>query len=56
MAYSYEDAMSEFFGHSSKPHYTTEQIDLAKKRQKKCGGTFMDNLEAVGRGDIDGKR
>ena len=55
MAYSYEDAMSEFFGHSSKPHYTTEQIDLAKKRQKKCGGTFMDNLEAVGRGDIDGK-
>ncbi len=55
MGYSYEDAMSEFFGQSSKPHYTTEQIEIAKKRQKKCGGTFMDNLEAVGRGDLDGE-
>jgi len=55
MAYSMEDAMSEFFGQSKRPHYTEEQIELAKKRQKKCGGTFMDNLEAVGRGDTDGK-
>ena len=55
MGISYQDVMSDFFGQSSRPHYTNEQIEQAKKRQKKCGGTFMENLEAVGRGDVEGK-
>lgn len=30
-----------------KANYTLDEIDEAKKRQKKKGGTFMENLEAV---------
>ncbi|MCR4754814.1 MAG: AAA family ATPase [Lachnospiraceae bacterium] len=30
-----------------KANYTLDEIDEAKKRQKKNGGTFMENLEAV---------
>ena len=42
------DVMNDFFGKpSSKSHYSTEEIDKARKRQKKYGGTFIDNLEAV---------
>lgn len=35
---------------NSKAHYTLEEIEEAKKRQKKNGGTFMENLAAVAPG------
>lgn len=50
MAYDIESAMNNIFGGPKKPNYTIEQIDAAKKRQKKMGGTLMDNLEAVAGG------
>ena len=34
-------------------NYTLDEIDAAKKRQKKKGGTFMENLEAVRRESTD---
>lgn len=42
-----DESMSAFFNTPSVAKYTTEQIDEAKKRQKKHGGTFLENLEAV---------
>lgn len=42
------EVMSDFYGKSSsKSHYTSEQIDKARKRQKKHGGTFLENLQAL---------
>ena len=48
-----DEAMNKMFGGSSKSKmskYTVEQIDEAKKRQKKHGGTLMENLEAISNG------
>lgn len=53
MGYNMEDAinevMNDFYGSNpSRSHYSSEQIDKARKRQKKHGGTFLENLEALG--------
>ena len=49
-----DEAMSKIFGNSSSTNrmskYSVEQIDEAKKRQKKYGGTLIENLEAVSKG------
>lgn len=50
MAYDIENAMSSMFSSEKKSKYSVEQIEAAKKRQKKCGGTLMENLEAVAAG------
>ena len=46
-----DEAMSKIFGSSSSnskmAKYSVDQIEAAKKRQKKCGGTLMDNLMEV---------
>ena len=42
MNYSMNDFMN-----SNRANYSLEEIELAKKRQKKQGGTFLENLEAV---------
>lgn len=54
MAYDIDSAMNNIFGSTKKANYTVEQIDAAKKRQKKCGGTLMENLEAVANGSGEG--
>ncbi len=42
------EVMNDFYGKpSSKSHYSSEEIDKARKRQKKYGGSFIDNLEAI---------
>lgn len=45
-------SMDEFFKNASGKiaNYTLEEIEAAKKRQKKNGGSFMDNLEQVAPG------
>ncbi len=52
-----DDAMSKIFGNSSSTNrmskYSVDQIDAAKKRQKKYGGTLIDNLEAISNGLAD---
>lgn len=50
MAYDIDNAMSNMFSSGNKSKYSIEQIDEAKKRQKKCGGTLMENLEAIAGG------
>jgi len=54
MNYSMDDILNAFgsLGGSSKtsPNFTVEEIEAAKKRQKKYGGTFMDNLEVIAPG------
>lgn len=54
MNYSMDDILNAFgsLGGSAKtsPNFTVEEIEAAKKRQKKYGGTFMDNLEAIAPG------
>ncbi|MCQ2540517.1 MAG: AAA family ATPase [Acetatifactor sp.] len=49
MGYSMDDIFGAFGSNSgrSSTNYTVEEIEAAKKRQKKCGGTFLENLEAV---------
>lgn len=42
-----DDSLNNMFGSSRRPGYTVEEIDEAKKRQKKMGGTFYENLEAI---------
>ncbi len=54
MDFDIDKAMENVYGGTKRAHYTVEQIDAAKKRQKKCGGTLMDNLEAVAGGDVEG--
>ena len=45
---SMESAMNNMSsGRKGASNYTVEQIEEARKRQKKMGGTFMDNLAAV---------
>lgn len=45
----FDNAMNSAFG--SRSNYTSEEIDAAIARQKKMGGTLMDNLAAItGRG------
>lgn len=46
MSYSMDDIFGNL-GNMGKSNYTVEEIEAAKKRQKKHGGTFMENLEAV---------
>lgn len=57
MSYSMDDIFGGFgtFGNSTKPNYTMEEIDAAKKRQKKEGGTFLENLEAIAPGKAKAK-
>lgn len=52
MNFNFDDISRDFggatIGKSSSPsHYTEEQIEEAKRRQKKFGGSFMDNLKIV---------
>lgn len=42
----FEDQMNKMFG-SNKANYTVEDIEEAKKRQKKYGGTLYDNLSEI---------
>lgn len=52
MVYDLDNAMNSIFG-SRKSNYTLDQIEEAKKRQKKYGGTILDNLEAItGKGSL----
>ena len=46
MSYSLDDFFNGL-GSVGKPNYSLEQIEAAKKRQKKKGGSFLENLEAV---------
>jgi SpoVK/Ycf46/Vps4 family AAA+-type ATPase len=46
MDYNLGDAFNKAFG-GKRAQYSVEEIDEAKKRQKKNGGTLMDNLAAV---------
>ncbi len=55
MAYDIENAMNNMFSSGKRSNYTVEQIDAAKKRQKKCGGTLMENLEAIASGATEGE-
>ena len=43
---NYEEQMNNAFG-GSRANYSVEDIDRAKKRQKKYGGTLYDNLAAI---------
>ncbi len=43
---SFEDQMNNTFG-GNRANYSVEDIELAKKRQKKYGGTLYDNLSAI---------
>lgn len=43
-------SMNDFMN-SNRANYSLEEIELAKKRQKKQGGTFLENLEAVSKGE-----
>lgn len=42
----FENMMNDIFG-AKQSHYTAEEIDEARKRQKKHGGTLMENLVIV---------
>lgn len=42
------DSMSGYMN-SNRANYSLDDIELAKKRQKKMGGTFLENLEAISR-------
>ncbi len=42
----FEDQMNRMFG-GSRANYSVDDIDKAKKRQKKYGGTLYDNLSAI---------
>lgn len=46
MSYSLDDFFNGL-GSVGKPNYSLEQIEAAKKRQKKKGGSFLENLQAV---------
>lgn len=43
------------FMNANRANYSLEEIELAKKRQKKQGGTFLENLEAVSKGGNQSK-
>lgn len=50
MGYNFDDFFTGLGNTSSgsgSSYYTLEEIEAAKKRQKKHGGTFMENLESV---------
>ena len=47
MSYGLDDIFDGLGGGGDKAHYTLEEIEAAKKRQKKHGGTIMENLEAI---------
>lgn len=55
MAFNLDDGMGAFFNSPSVAKYTTAQIDEAKKRQKKYGGTFLDNLDIILNGEPEEK-
>lgn len=46
MSYNMDDIFSNL-GSAGRPNYTLEEIEAAKKRQKKYGGTFLENLQAI---------
>ncbi len=45
-----EELLGGFDTSAPRSKYTLEEIEAAKKRQKKYGGTFMDNLEKIAPG------
>lgn len=47
MSYHMDDIFGGPGNSGSGSHYTLEEIEAAKKRQKKHGGTIMENLEAL---------
>jgi AAA+ superfamily predicted ATPase len=42
----FDEEMNKLFG-SNRANYTVDDIDMAKKRQKKYGGTLYDNLSEI---------
>ena len=42
----FDGEMNKLFG-GNRANYTVEDIERAKKRQKKCGGTLYENLSAI---------
>ena len=42
----FENQMNRMFG-GNKANYSVEDIEAAKKRQKKYGGTLYENLSAI---------
>ena len=47
MSYGLDDIFDGLGNGGGKAPYTLEEIEAAKKRQKKHGGTIMENLEAI---------
>ncbi len=47
MSYNMNDFFSGVGSSAGSNHYTVEEIEAAKKRQKKYGGTILENLEAL---------
>lgn len=45
--YGINDIFNNLGESSSSMHYTEEEIEAARKRQKKMGGTFMENLQII---------
>ena len=52
MNFDLNDTLKDLYGMETgkRAKYSTEEIDAARKRQKKCGGTFMENLEIIHEG------